>query len=252
MRTLVVVPTYNERSTIEELLRRTRRADGSAHILVVDDGSPDGTADIAEAVGADLGGVTVMRRQRKSGLGDAYRAGFRWGLEQGFEAMVEMDADLSHDPSVIPVLIGLLRDHDLAVGSRYVPGGSVPRWGVHRRLISWAGNRYSALLLGLTVRDLTSGFRAYRSEILEKIDLESVWADGYGFQIEMAYLVHSAGGRTVETPIRFVDRTKGESKMSTAIALEALKLVTKWGIERRLREPKKPSNVPVTLPPCDR
>lgn len=252
MRTLVVVPTYNERATIEELLRTTRKADGSAHILVVDDGSPDGTADLAEAVEAEVGGVTVMRRTRKSGLGEAYRAGFRWGLDRGFEALIEMDADLSHDPCEIPVLIGLLSDHDLAIGSRYVLGGSVPRWGVHRRLISWAGNRYSALLLGLKVRDLTSGFRAYRSEILERIELESVRADGYGFQIEMTYLVDGAGGRIVETPIRFQDRTEGESKMSTAIATEAFKLVTKWGIERRLRQPKKVPKVPVTLPPWDR
>ena len=252
MRTLVVVPTYNERPTIEQLLRRSRKAEPSAHILVVDDGSPDATADVAEKIGSEVGEVTVLRRAKKAGLGDAYRAGFRWGLDHGYEAMVEMDADLSHDPREIPVLLGLLARHELAIGSRYVPGGSVPRWGFHRRLISWGGNRYSAILLGMKVRDLTSGFRAYRSETLEKIDLESVKADGYGFQIEMAYLVHAAGGRIAETPIRFLDRTQGESKMSTAIALEALKLVTKWGVERRLRQPPKPPKVPVTLPPWDR
>jgi len=232
MRTLVLIPTYNERSTIEEVLRRARATDGSPDILVVDDGSPDGTADVVAKVGESIGGIDILRRTRKAGLGDAYRAGFRWGLDRGYEALVEMDADLSHDPSAIPQLTQLLDSNDLVIGSRYVPGGIVPQWGVHRRLISWAGNRYSSVLLGIEVRDLTSGFRAYRAEALRRIDLGSMRADGYGFQIEMAYLVSRNGGRVAETPICFTDRREGESKMSASIALEALVLVTKLGIGR--------------------
>jgi len=237
MRTLVVIPTFNERVTIEEVLRRARSADGSPDVLVVDDGSPDGTADLVEKAAESLGGISLLRRHRKTGLGDAYRTGFRWGLERGYEALVEMDADLSHDPSAIPELIAQLADHDLVIGSRYVPGGSVPNWGAHRRLLSWGGNRYSSFALGMRIRDLTSGFRAYRAEALRGLDLESVRADGYGFQIEMAYLVSRNGGRLTEVPIRFTDRTEGESKMSTAIAVEALLLVSRLGLSR-LRRPR--------------
>ena len=244
MRTLVVIPTFNERATIEEVLRRTR-VDAVADVLVVDDGSPDGTADAAEKAAETLGGITVLRRQQKAGLGDAYRAGFRWGLKRGYDALVEMDADLSHDPAAIPDLVALLADHDLAIGSRYVPGGSVPNWGLHRRLISWGGNRYSSFALGIGIRDLTSGFRAYRAEALRRIDLDSVRADGYGFQIEMAYLVSRSGGRVAETPIRFTDRTEGQSKMSAAIALEALVLVTRLGLAR-LRHPAGEPQLPVS------
>lgn len=245
MRTLVVIPTYNERATVQEVLRRARASRGTPDVLVVDDGSPDGTADLAEEAGASLGGVSVLRRDRKAGLGDAYRAGFRWGLDHGYEALVEMDADLSHDPSAIPQLTDLLAENDLVIGSRYVPGGSVPKWGAHRRFISWAGNRYSSILLGVKIRDLTSGFRAYRSETLARIDLEAVRADGYGFQIEMAYLVAQGGGRIAETPICFTDRREGESKMSTAIALEALALVTRLGASRVLHTTGR-SSLPVT------
>jgi dolichol-phosphate mannosyltransferase len=234
MRALVVIPTYDEHSSIEEVLRRVRGAEPSADVLVVDDGSPDGTADLAEKIGKDLGQIEVLRRTTKNGLGDAYKAGFKWGLDRGYEALVEMDADLSHDPSTIPTLLGLLQDHDLVIGSRYIRGGSVPKWGVHRRLISWAGNKYSSVALGLDVHDMTSGFRAFRANILRHIELDAVKADGYGFQIEMAYLVSLVGARIVETPIRFVDRREGESKMSAAIALEALLLVTRFGLDRKL------------------
>lgn len=244
LRTLVVIPTFNERATIEEVLRRTRATSGSPDVLVVDDGSPDGTADVAEKAGESMGGISVLRRERKAGLGDAYRAGFRWGLERGYEALVEMDADLSHDPAAIPGLVALLDDHELAIGSRYVPGGSVPNWGVHRRLISWAGNKYSSFALGMDVRDLTSGFRAFRAEALWKIDLDSLRADGYGFQIEMAYLVRASGGRIAEAAICFTDRTEGESKMSMSIALEALQLVTRLGMAR-LRYPGGDPSLPI-------
>jgi dolichol-phosphate mannosyltransferase len=229
---LVVLPTYQEADNIPVILRLLRAVVDQVDGLVVDDGSPDGTADIAEAVGGELGGIFVLRRTEKRGLGEAYRAGFAWGLARGYNAVVEMDADLSHDPVAVPVLLDGLNRADLVIGSRYVPGGSIPAWAWHRRLLSRAGNRYSSALLGLGVADLTSGFRAYRADILGKVGLDEVRAGGYGFQIEMAFRVAQAGGRIEETPIRFVDRTRGESKMSLRITAEALVLVTGWGIRR--------------------
>ncbi|HLH46522.1 MAG TPA: polyprenol monophosphomannose synthase [Acidimicrobiales bacterium] len=231
---LVVVPTFNEAATIGEVIERLQAADPSLHVLVVDDGSPDGTADLVERIGADRPGVFVLRRRAKEGLGQAYLAGFRWGLEHGYGAMVEMDADLSHDPGAAPGLVAALSGADLVIGSRYVPGGSIPSWSPHRRAISTLGNRYSSWMLGLPVRDLTSGFRAYRGELLGRLPLDEVRAGGYGFQIEMAYRTARAGGRIVEVPIRFVDRVEGESKMSMRITLEALVLVTAWGVRRRV------------------
>jgi dolichol-phosphate mannosyltransferase len=232
MHVLVVLPTFNEAATISEVLRRTRQALPAAQMLVVDDGSPDGTADVAEKAGVGVGGVHVLRRERRRGLGDAYRSGFAWGLEHRFDALVEMDSDLSHDPAALPGLIAALADCDLAIGSRYIPGGSVPHWTLHRRLLSWGGNRYAAWALRVPVRDMTSGFRAYRAAVLRLLDLDGVRADGYGFQIEMAYRTAQLGGRIVEVPIRFVDREHGSSKMSGAIIVEALLLVTRWGIAR--------------------
>jgi dolichol-phosphate mannosyltransferase len=228
----VVLPTYEEAPTIEEVLRRTRTAVPDAEVLVVDDGSPDGTADLAEKAGVRLGGVHVLRRDHRRGLGDAYRAGFAWGLQRNFEVLVEMDSDLSHDPAALPSLIAGLAQHDLAIGSRYIPGGAVPHWTLHRRLLSWGGNRYAAVLLGLPVRDMTSGFRAYRADLLRCIDLDAVRAGGYGFQIEMAYRSAQVGASICEVPIRFSDRELGKSKMSGAIVVEALLLVTYWGAFR--------------------
>ena len=245
MPALVVIPTYNEHSSIEEVLRRVRKIEGSVDVLVVDDGSPDGTADIAEGLAEELGQIHVLRRSAKTGLGDAYKAGFKWGLDRGYEALLEMDADLSHEPESIPTLLALLEDHDLVIGSRYVPGGSVPKWGIHRRLISWTGNRYSSIALGLDVHDLTSGFRAFRASTLRRLDLDAVKADGYGFQIEMAYLVSMAGGSIIETPIRFVDRREGESKMSATIAFEALIVVTRFGVNKRFGKQWRRTGQPV-------
>lgn len=232
MKTLVVLPTYNEAETIEEVLRRTRAALPEASILVVDDGSPDGTAELASKLGEDLGAIDVLRRSARRGLGDAYRAGFAWGLEREAQALVEMDSDLSHDPAALPGLVSALDRSDLVIGSRYVPGGSIPQWGLHRRLLSKGGNMYSALMLGVPVRDMTSGFRVYRADLLRVMDLEAVRADGYGFQIEMTYRAATAGARIVEVPIRFVDREAGQSKMSSHIVIEALALVTRWGMGR--------------------
>jgi dolichol-phosphate mannosyltransferase len=233
MDVLVVLPTYNESENIDHVLRRIRGALPDATVLVVDDGSPDGTADMAEILGKELGGIEVLRRSSKSGLGSAYRAGFRWGLERGFDACVEMDADLSHEPEALPSLVGPLSDGtELVIGSRYVPGGVIPNWAWHRRLLSRSGNLYASAVLGLKVADATAGFRAYAASLLERIDLDHVRAEGYGFQIEMTYAARRAGAPIVEVPIRFVDRVEGESKMSAFIVVEALALVTLWGLER--------------------
>jgi dolichol-phosphate mannosyltransferase len=243
VRALVVLPTYQEAENIAEVLRRLRAAAPAADVLVVDDSSPDGTAAMAKAAGHELGNVDVLVRPGKSGLGSAYRAGFTEGLARGYDILVEMDSDLSHDPARLPALLRAVEaGADLALGSRYVPGGLIPNWPVHRRFLSRAGNRYAAFVLGLAVRDATSGFRAYRAEALRRIDLGSVRADGYGFQIEMAYRVASAGGEIVELPIEFVDRTKGTSKMSLKIIAEALLLVTWWGVRDRVvhRPPHRP------------
>ncbi len=233
MRPLIVLPTYNESANIERALRRIRAALPGGGVLVVDDSSPDGTADLAEKLGEELGGIEVLRRPRKAGLGSAYRAGFAWGLQRGWDVLVEMDADLSHEPEALPALVAPLAGGvDLSVGSRYVPGGEIPNWPWHRRLLSRGGNVYAAALLGLHVTDSTSGFRAYLADILRRIDLDAVHADGYGFQIEMVHQVLLHGGTVTEVPIRFVDRTAGTSKMSMHIVVEALALVTLWGLRR--------------------
>jgi dolichol-phosphate mannosyltransferase len=231
-----MVPTFNEAENIDEVLHRVRRAVPHADILVIDDGSPDGTAEIAEAVGAEIGRVDVLRRGAKSGLGSAYRAGFRTGLAEGYDVMVEIDADLSHDPDALPALVDeVARGADLAIGSRYVRGGSIPDWKLGRRTISRVGCLYARFMLGLSVSDATAGYRAYHRRLLSQIDLDHVRADGYGFQVEMTYLVERAGGRIVEVPIVFRDRTLGKSKMSGRIVVEALLLVTRWGVRDRLR-----------------
>ena len=235
MRTLVVLPTFNEADNIDEVLRRLRAAVPDAEVLVVDDSSPDGTADLAETIGAELGGIEVMRRPAKSGLGSAYRDGFRHGLTLGYDVMVEMDSDLSHDPGALPALLDAVRDGaSLALGSRYIPGGSIPDWSWHRRALSRWGNRYAARVLGMGIADATSGYRAYTAPALAEIDFHNVRADGYGFQIEMAYRVLRSGGTITEVPISFTDRVRGESKMSSRIVVEALVLVTGWGIRDRI------------------
>jgi dolichol-phosphate mannosyltransferase len=239
VKALVVLPTYNEAGTIEEVISGIQQAVPGVEVLVVDDSSPDGTAEVAEKIGAESGGVHVLRRPRRLGLGSAYREGFAWGLDRGAEALVEMDSDLSHDPGELPRLLAALDDCELAIGSRYVPGGSIPQWGLHRRLLSRLGNWYSSFMLGLDVRDLTAGYRAYRAEALRGIDLGQIRADGYGFQIEMAYRVAQNGGRIREVPSRFVDREIGESKMSSRIVVEALLLVTRMGVGRLWRRLSK-------------
>ncbi|MHB8669315.1 MAG: polyprenol monophosphomannose synthase [Acidimicrobiales bacterium] len=235
MRTLVVLPTFEEVDNIAEVLRRVRDAVPAADVLVVDDSSPDGTAGKARALGEELGQIEVLVRPTKAGLGQAYRAGFRLGLQRDYEMLVEMDSDLSHDPGALPGLLAAVEDGaDLAVGSRYVAGGSIPNWSWQRRALSRWGNRYASAVLGLSVRDATSGYRAYRADAVRRVDVDSVRADGYGFQIEMAYRVAGSGGRIVEVPIEFVDRVRGQSKMASRIVVEALALVTWWGLRDRV------------------
>jgi dolichol-phosphate mannosyltransferase len=240
MRALVVIPTYNEAENIERILARVRAAVPEAGILVVDDGSPDGTAKLVEDAAREMADLFVLRREAKSGLGSAYRAGFAWGLAHGYDACVEMDADFSHDPDALPELLGpVAQGNELVIGSRYVPGGSIPKWSRSRHLLSRGGNLYASAVLGLGVADSTAGFRVYAASLLRRIPLDDVRAEGYGFQIEMTYFAKRAGATIVEVPIRFVDRVAGESKMSSAIVVEALGLVTWWGLGRLLRGTKR-------------
>jgi dolichol-phosphate mannosyltransferase len=233
VRPLVVIPTYNESENIERILRRIHECLPEAGILVVDDGSPDGTGDLVKIVAAELPDLHLLGRNEKSGLGSAYRAGFAWGLEQGYDACIEMDADFSHDPAALPsVLAPLSQGYDVSIGSRYVEGGTIPQWAWHRHMLSRGGNIYASRVLGLGVADATAGFRAYSAEILRRLDLDRIRAEGYGFQIEMTYRAKQHGAVIVEVPISFVDRAAGTSKMSSTIVFEALGLVTWWGFGR--------------------
>jgi dolichol-phosphate mannosyltransferase len=239
VRPLVVIPTYNESENIVRMLHRVHESLPEAGLLVVDDGSPDGTGDLVRGVAdelADVADVHLLARQAKAGLGSAYRAGFAWGLERGFDAFVEMDADFSHDPEALPSIVEPLgRGFDVSIGSRYVEGGSIPNWAWHRELLSRGGNRYATRVLGLGVADATAGFRAYSARILGQLDLDHIRAEGYGFQIEMTYRAKEQGALITEVPISFVDRAAGESKMSSMIVFEAFGLVTWWGLGRAWR-----------------
>jgi dolichol-phosphate mannosyltransferase len=234
VRTLVVIPTYDEALNITEVLTRVRAAVPRVDVLVVDDNSPDGTADLARAAAEELGQVDVLVRAKKDGLGNAYRNGFRVGMDRGYEVLVQMDADLSHDPAALPSLFAALDDGaEAVIGSRYIPGGSVPHWPWYRRALSKWGNRYACFVLGMSVHDATAGFRAYRVDALQAIDVFSTRAQGYGFQIETAYRISRSGRKLAEVPITFTDRVRGVSKMSLAVMSEELLLVTWWGIRDR-------------------
>jgi dolichol-phosphate mannosyltransferase len=226
-RVWVVIPTYNEAETIDLIVRATdaelkRLAPGAHRILVVDDGSPDGTGALADGLADELGTVEVLHRAQKSGLGHAYLAGFARALDCGAELVFEMDADFSHDPRYLGDLLVAVRDADLVLGSRYIEGGGVRDWGLLRRLISRGGGLYARTILRVDVRDLTGGFKCIRREVLEAIDLASIRAEGYVFQIEVTYRAILAGVRVREVPIVFKDRTAGSSKMSSRIAVEAM------------------------------
>jgi dolichol-phosphate mannosyltransferase len=225
-----VIPTYNEAENVEKITRAAARelgdaADDGYRILIVDDNSPDGTGEIADALARELEEVEVLHRAGKDGLGHAYLAGFARALDAGAEVVIEMDADFSHDPSYLPALLAAADDADLVLGSRYVDGGGVRNWGLLRRMISRGGGIYARIILGVHIRDLTGGFKCIRRSVLEAIDLPSVRAEGYVFQIEVTYRAVLAGFRVKEIPIVFSDRTEGTSKMSTRIAFEAMLLV---------------------------
>ncbi|HEY8720935.1 polyprenol monophosphomannose synthase [Pengzhenrongella sp.] len=235
-RTVVLIPTFNERDALPGTLARLRAAVPEADVLVIDDGSPDGTGDLADRAAADDAAVHVLHREEKLGLGRAYVAGFAWALAEGYEVIVEMDADGSHRPEDLPRLLAALSDADLVLGSRWVPGGTVVNWPRRRELLSRAGNAYTRMMLGLPLRDATGGFRAYRAATLAGLDLEAVASHGYCFQVDMAWRVLRSGGRVVEVPITFVERVQGTSKMSRAIVIEALTLVTTWGAAHHARQ----------------
>ena len=235
MRALVVVPTYNEAACIARVVERLQAAAATGEdeidVLIVDDNSPDGTGAIADDLAARLPGIDVLHRPGKGGLGPAYRAGLAWGLEREYDALCEMDADLSHDPADVPRLLTALRGADLVIGSRYVPGGGVVDWPPHRMALSRGGNRYVQLMTGMPVSDATAGFRAFRRAVLEELDLATIKSDGYSFQLEMALRTWRIGFRIVEIPITFVERTEGASKISRSIVVEALWRVAQWGLQ---------------------
>jgi dolichol-phosphate mannosyltransferase len=222
-RATVCLPTYDERENLEPMVRALGEVLGpDDSVLVIDDRSPDGTGEIADRLAAELAWVDVLHRPRKEGLGRAYLDGFRVALEAGSELVLEMDCDFSHDPADVPRLIAAAEEADLVLGSRYVPGGGTQNWGLVRRAISRWGSLYAQILLGLAVRDLTGGFKCYRRQVLEAIDLDAIHSRGYAFQIETTYRALRAGFHVVEIPIRFTDREVGGSKMSRSIVLEAV------------------------------
>ena len=229
------MPTYNERQNLESIAGRVRAAMPEADLLVVDDNSPDGTGDIADKLAETDSHVQVIHRTGKAGLGKAYIAGFGWALDRGYDVIVEMDADGSHQPEHLPGLVGALAHADLAIGSRWVRGGKVVNWPKSREVLSRGANVYTRLVLGLGVRDATAGFRAYRASTLQKISLNQVESTGYCFQIDLTSRVSRADLKIVEVPITFVEREHGASKMSNGIILEAFLRVAQWGIAQRLR-----------------
>jgi dolichol-phosphate mannosyltransferase len=235
-RTIVVLPTYNERENVVALLRAVRAAVPDADVLVVDDNSPDGTATLVEETAAEQDQIKLLRRAGKQGLGSAYRQGFALALDEGYDVVVSMDVDFSHDPAVLPELLRLIAaGADMVIGSRYVPGGATVDWPLHRRLLSRWGNRYTSFVLGLRVRDCTSGYRAYRADALRGIDPASTTAEGYAFLTELVRRLVRPGADVVETPIVFTDRRYGVSKMSGRIVVESMLLVTRWAIRDRVR-----------------
>ena len=230
-RTLVVIPTYNERDNLAEITARVLRSTTGVDVLVVDDNSPDGTGALASALASGHDRINVLHRAGKEGLGAAYRAGFDWGLERGYERLVEMDADGSHQPEQLELLLTALDDADVVLGSRWVRGGSVVNWPFRRMMLSQAGSLYARVALGLPIRDITGGFRAFTADALREIGYQDVLSQGYCFQIDMLWKAYTAGLRISEVPITFVERVHGESKMSSGIVNEAIVRVTLWGLK---------------------
>lgn len=238
-RCVMVVPTYNESENIEWIVGRLRAAQPGVDIMIVDDNSPDGTGDIADKLAEADEAVTVVHRTEKAGLGAAYLNGFDVALDAGYDAIGEMDADGSHQPEQLHRLLDALHGADLVIGSRYVPGGSVVNWPLQRLLLSRGGNLYVRLLLGIKVKDATAGFRVFRRSTLERIDLPSVRSTGYVFQTDLAFRTLSRGMTVVEVPIEFIERVRGDSKMSGSVASESLKMITRWGLTERLAQARR-------------
>jgi dolichol-phosphate mannosyltransferase len=232
-RILVIIPTYDEAENIEPIVARVRASVPEAHVLVADDNSPDGTGELADKLAARDDHVHVLHRLGKEGLGAAYIAGFRWGLANGYGVLVEHDADGSHQPEQLHRLLAALRDADLVLGSRYVKGGAVQNWPKSREILSRGGNIYTRLALGVPLRDATGGYRAFRRETLEGIGLDQIASAGYCFQVDLAWRAIKSGFRVVEVPITFVERERGQSKMSQAIVIEAMARVGRWGLAYR-------------------
>jgi len=230
---LVIIPTYNEAENIRIIVGRLRKAVPNVDVLIADDNSPDGTGRIADELAADDDAVLVLHRTGKEGLGAAYKAGFTWAKDHDYDAVVEMDADGSHAPEQLPLLLDALADADVVLGSRWVRGGQVVNWPIHRYAISLGGNLYVRLALRMPLRDATGGYRAYRMPALDKLEVETVASQGYCFQVDLAWRAYRQGFRVVEVPIRFVERERGASKMSSAIVREALWKVTVWGSQSR-------------------
>ncbi len=235
-RIVMVVPTYNEADNLPWIVGRLLEAVPATDVLVVDDGSPDGTGDVAEKLAAEDPRVSVVHRTEKAGLGAAYLHGFAVALERGYDVVGEMDADGSHQPEQLPRLLAALEHADLVIGSRWVPGGSVVNWPWTRKALSVGGNLYARMALGIPVRDVTAGYRVFRRATLEAIDLASVQSSGYCFQADLAWRTVQAGLRVVEVPIEFVERVRGESKMDRAVATESLRRITRWGLTERGRQ----------------
>jgi dolichol-phosphate mannosyltransferase len=225
MKTLIIIPTYNELENLPSLLTEIFQYAPATDVLIVDDNSPDGTGELADRLSLEDARVHVLHRSGKLGLGTAYIAGFKYAIEQNYEAAFEMDADFSHDPRYLPDFLAKIEQADLVIGSRYIPGGSTPNWSLIRRAISGCGNIFARFVLRLPVHDCTAGFRCYRRAVLEQIGLDTIQSQGYGFQVELAYRTYRLGFRIVETPIVFMDRRVGKSKMSRAIVFEAFTYV---------------------------
>lgn len=247
-KTIVVIPTYNEIASIASVIQRIHATVGDSHVLVVDDNSPDGTGRLADELAAADPRIHVIHRTEKNGLGAAYGAGFRWALDHGYDYIVEMDADGSHQPEELPRLIGLLDAGDqMAIGTRWIEGGTIVNWPLHRKLISKAGTLYSRIMLRSRLHDLTSGYRGFRAEALRTVDFRSVNSQGYCFQIEMAWQFERSGGRIGEFPITFIERAEGVSKMSTGIVVEALTKVTVWGLSGVVGRAPAPLALPAAV-----
>lgn len=250
MKTLIIIPTYNELENLRPILNEIFSFAPLTDVLVVDDNSPDGTGKLADEISVENPHVHVLHRAGKLGLGTAYIAGFKYAIEHDYDAAFEMDADFSHDPRYLPDFLKAIEEADLVIGSRYIPGGDTPNWSFTRRMISGCGNIFARFMLGIPVHDCTAGYRCYRREVLESIDLETIQSQGYAFQVELAYRVMRQGFKIVETPIVFMDRRVGKSKMSRAIVIEAFTYVlrTKFGKKPPVRRTTPQPSVSTEIP----